>query len=31
MQIQYLRTGGLSGAEVESAIREAFMNDFNLF
>ncbi len=27
-QIQYLRGAGLSGVEVDTAIREAFMNDF---
>lgn len=30
-QIEYLRSGGLSGAEVDDALREAFMNDFSLF
>lgn len=30
-QIEYLRGAGLSGAEVDTALREAFMNDFNLF
>ncbi len=31
VQIEYLRSAGLSGAEVNDALREAFMNDFNLF
>ena len=31
IQIEYLRSAGLSGAEVDDAMREAFMNDFNLF
>ncbi len=30
-QIEYLRQAGLSGAEVDDAMREAFMNDFSLF
>ncbi len=30
-QILYLRQSGLSGAEVDTALREAFVNDFNLF
>lgn len=30
-QENYLRTAGLSGAEVKEAMTEAFMNDFNLF
>ncbi len=30
-QIMYLRGAGLSGAEVDIAMREAFMNDFDLF
>ena len=30
-QIEYLRGGGLSGAEVDTALREAFMNNFSLF
>lgn len=30
-QILYLRQAGLSGAEVDIATREAFMNDFDLF
>lgn len=30
-QIQYLRSAGLSGAEVQNAMRDAFINDFNLF
>lgn len=30
-QIEYLRGAGLSGAEVDTALREAFMNDFSLF
>ena len=30
-QILYLRGAGLSGAEIDIAIREAFMNDFDLF
>ncbi len=30
-QILYLRQAGLSGAEVNDATRDAFMNDFNLF
>ena len=30
-QENYLRTAGLSGAEVKEAITEAFMKDFNLF
>ncbi len=30
-QIQYLRESGLSGAEADDALREAFMNDFPLF
>lgn len=31
LQIQYLRETGLSGAEVEDTLREAFINDFSLF
>ena len=30
-QIQYLRMAGLSGAEVDTALGAAFMNDFSLF
>lgn len=30
-QIIYLRGAGLSGAEVDSVLREAFINDFDLF
>ena len=30
-QIEYLRGSGLSGAEVDSAMREAFVNDLDLF
>ena len=30
-QIQYLRMSGLSGAEVDTALGAAFMNDFSLF
>ena len=30
-QIEYLRGTGLSGAEVDSAMREAFVNDLDLF
>ncbi len=30
-QIEFLRGAGLSGAEVDVALREAFMNDFPLF
>ena len=30
-QIEYLRGAGLSGAEVDDAMRMAFMNDFSLF
>lgn len=30
-QIEYLRGGGLSGDKVDTALREAFMNDFSLF
>ena len=30
-QIEYLRGAGLSGAEVDSAMREAFVNDLDLF
>ncbi len=30
-QINYLRGGGLSGAEVDAAMKEAFVNSFSLF
>jgi hypothetical protein len=30
-QVEYLRTAGLAGAEVKTALEEAFMNDFDLF
>lgn len=30
-QIIYLRGAGLSGAEIDNVLREAFMNDFDLF
>lgn len=30
-QILYLRQAGLSGAEVDTALRDAFLNNFNLF
>ena len=30
-QTEYLRGAGLSGAEVDNALRMAFMNDFSLF
>lgn len=31
VQMEYLRSGGLSGAEVDTVMRDAFMNDFPLF
>jgi len=31
MQVNYLRSAGLSGVEVDAAMRDAFMNDFSLF
>ena len=30
-QIEYLREAGLTGAEVDNALKEAFLNDFSLF
>ena len=30
-QIEYLRSAGLSGTEIDNVLKEAFIKDFNLF